>query len=128
MAENKLNKKILVIEDDLGLQRILREKLENLGLEVASAETGQAALNSVKNSIPDLILLDIMLPGGMNGFDVMEQLKKHETYKSVPVIVLTNLDTEQKTALDIGAIDYIVKPNTSIDEVVLKIKNHIQEK
>lgn len=128
MPENNSKKKILIVEDDMGLQKILREKLEQLGLAVTSADNGQGALNSVKESVPDLILLDIMLPGGMNGFDVMEQLKKHEIYKSIPVIVLTNLDTEQKTALDIGAIDYIVKPNTSIDDVVLKIKNHIQEK
>lgn len=128
MPENNSKKKILIVEDDMGLQKILREKLEQLGLAVTSADNGQGALNSVKESVPDLILLDIMLPGGMNGFDVMEQLKKHEVYKSIPVIVLTNLDTEQKTALDIGAIDYIVKPNTSIDDVVLKIKNHIQEK
>ncbi len=119
-------KNILIVEDDTALQKILTEKLTGVGIGVMTASTGQEALTKIKVDQPDLILLDIMLPGGMNGFDVLEQLKANETYKSIPVIVLTNLDTEQKTALDIGAIDYIVKPNISIDEVVLKIKNHLK--
>lgn len=122
------NKKVLIVEDDEALQKILSERLSEDGTKVKVAGTGQAALNDLKEEIPDLILLDIMLPGGMNGFDVLEQLKANELYKGIPVIVLTNLDTEQKTALDIGAIDYIVKPNISIDEVVLKIRNQLTSK
>ncbi len=66
-----------------------------------------------------------MLPGGMNGFDLLEQIKADSTSKSVPVIVLTNLSTEQKTAYDIGAVDYIVKVNMSLDDIILKIKNRL---
>ncbi len=119
-------KSVLIVEDDSALQKILTEKLTAVSVGVMTASTGQEALNKIKVDQPDLIVLDIMLTGGMNGFDVLEQLKANENYKSIPVIVLTNLDTEQKTALDIGAIDYIVKPNISIDEVVLKIKNHLK--
>ena len=118
-------KKVLIVEDDLGLQKILHQKIAGLDVNVIVAETGQQALNRTKSEIPNLIVLDIMLPGGMNGFDVLEQLKRDEALKAIPVIVLTNLDTEQKTALDIGADDYIVKANISLDEVVLKVKNHL---
>jgi DNA-binding response OmpR family regulator len=117
---------ILIVEDDLSLLNILREKLEEMGLKVTTAETGQQALNKIKDTPPNLILLDIMLPGGMNGFDVLEQVKANPILKEIPIIVLTNLDTEQKTALDIGAIDYIVKANISLDEIVLKVKNNLR--
>ncbi len=119
-------KTVLIAEDDNALVNILKTRLGALGITVVTAGTGQQALNMIKNKAPNLVLLDIMLPGGMNGFDVMEQMKANPTQKAIPVMILTNLDTEQKTALDIGAIDYIVKPNTSIDEVILKVKNHLQ--
>ncbi|HTK03835.1 MAG TPA: response regulator [Alphaproteobacteria bacterium] len=116
---------VLIAEDDNSLANILKTRLEKLGIEVVTAGTGQQALNIVKNKIPNLILLDIMLPGGLNGFDVLEQLKKDPIQKDIPVIVLTNLDTERKTAIEIGAVDYIVKPNISLDEVILKIQNNL---
>src|SRR5258706_3634742 len=119
-------KTVLVVEDDTSLQRILSEKISELGAKVVLAETAQDALNKINASPPNLILLDIMLPGGMNGFDVLEQIIRHPTLKTIYVSVLTNLDSEQKTALDIGAEDYIVKSNISLDEIVLKVKNQLQ--
>lgn len=124
--ENEKKKTVLVVEDDSALSNLLKDKLEGVGLAVVQAGTGQQALARVKEKHADLILLDIMLPGGINGFDVLEQLKANPILKEIPVIVLTNLDTEKKTALEIGAIDYIVKANISLDEVVLKIKNQLQ--
>lgn len=124
MAETS-QKTILIAEDDTSLVNILKNKLEESGISTVTAGTGQQALNIIKNKAPDLVLLDIMLPGGLNGFDVLEQMKGDPKSKNIPVIVLTNLDTEKKTAMDIGAVDYIIKPNTSIDEVVLRIKNNL---
>lgn len=118
-------KVVLIVEDDENLLRALSEKLKGLEYEVVQAKTGQQGMNRAKSLPPNLILLDIMLPGGMNGFDVLEYLKKNPDLKSVPVIVLTNLDTEQKTAMEIGAVDYIVKANISLEDLVLKIKNHL---
>lgn len=126
MKDAGANKKILIVEDDQNLRQILVERLGGMGFSVDEAENGQQALNKIKAVQPNLVLLDIMLPGGMNGFDVLEQIKANPALKDIPVIVLTNLDTEQKTALDIGAIDYIVKANISLDEVVLKINNNLQ--
>lgn len=127
MEPNKADKKsILIVEDDTALQGILKEKLESFNFKVSQATSGQQAVTKIKEERFDLILLDIMLPGGMNGFDFLEQIKANPVLKEIPVIVLTNLDTEKKTALDIGAADYIVKANISLDDVVLKIKSHLQ--
>lgn len=126
MEEPNKKKKVLIVEDDIGLQKILAEKVASLNVNVDTADTGQAALNKIKAGAPDLVLLDIMLPGGMNGFDVLEQMKGNPTLQNIKVIVLTNLDTEQKTALDIGAQDYVVKTNISLEEIILKVKNQLQ--
>lgn len=118
-----MKKKVLIVEDDNALAKIIQQKLDKNNVETVIASSGKSGLSSAKTDKPDLILLDIMLPGGMNGFDLLQQLKADEKLKSIPVIILTNLDTEKKTALDFGAIDYIIKPNMSLDEVILKIKN-----
>jgi CheY-like chemotaxis protein len=120
------NKKVLLVEDDVALQKILSEKISSLGASVSVSATGQDGLAKIKSELPNLILLDIMLPGGMNGFDVLESIKKDPTTKNIPVLVLTNLDTEQKTAMDIGAAGYFVKTNISLDEIVLKVKNLLE--
>lgn len=118
-------KYVLIVEDDESLQKILKDKMAASNIISVPARTAQDALNKVKEKRPDLIILDIMLPGGMNGFDALEQIKKNPVLKSIPVIVLTNLDTEKKTALEIGAVDYIVKTNISLDEVIEKVKSYL---
>lgn len=123
---NNQRKTVLVVDDDVTLQTILLDKLGSQGLAVSVVSTGTDALQQAKTLHPDLILLDIMLKGNMNGFDVLEELKRDQTLHSIPVIVLTNLEGEQKSALNIGAIDYIEKTNISIDDVVLKVKNVLQ--
>lgn len=115
-------KKILIIEDDLHVRSIYQESFARLGIEILLAITSQQGLALAKEQHPDLILLDIMLPFGQNGFDVLEQLKRDPGLKHIPVIVLTNLDSERKSAMDIGAVDYLVKANTSIDDVVSRVK------
>ena len=74
----------------------------------------------------DVILLDVMLPGGMNGFDVLEQLKKNSVSQTIPVFMLTNLDSEEKVAKTIGAKGYIVKANTSKNEIVKLVMDCLQ--
>ena len=121
-------KKILIIEDEPQLQQMYKQKLSDEGYQVLVTPSGADGLSLAKDKSPSVILLDIILPNThMNGFDVLEQLKANPIHKAIPVIVLTNLDTEQKTALDIGAVDYVVKTNISLDEVVLKIKNNLQQ-
>ncbi len=119
-------KKVLVIEDDLKTQRVYYQRLSDEGYGVVLAATGSEAISSVKGQKPDLIILDIMLPGGMNGFDVLEQLKKDEVMKKIPVVVLTNLDTEAKVAKQIGAEGYLVKANVSIEDVIVEINQYLK--
>lgn len=115
-------KKILIVEDDLEVQSLYKQKLDQSGYTVMQAYTGQDGLDSVKSGLPDLIILDIMLPGGINGFDVLEQLKRDQQTASIPVFVLTNLDAEEETAKSLGVIEYIVKTRTSLEDVTDKIR------
>lgn len=118
-------KTVLVIDDDPQMHEIYKEALETDTLQMMAAEDGAAGIEMAKKSKPDLILLDIMLASGLNGFDVLEQLKRDPAVKGIPVIVLTNLDSERKTALEIGAADYIVKANIALDELVSKIMGYL---
>lgn len=111
-------KKILFIEDDAAFLKIYQEALNVKGFSVIEAATGKEGLAKVASEKPDLIVVDIMLPGGISGFDVLEQLKANALTKDIPVIVLTNLDSEEKVAKTIGAVDYKVKSNTTLDEIV----------
>lgn len=119
--------RILIVEDDEATQKIYHEKLKTEGFEVLLASTGNEGLTlALKEPRPDLIMLDIMLRGEMNGFDVLEQLKKNPETKKIPVLILTNLGTEEGVAKEIGAADYIIKANTTLEEIVTKIKANLK--
>jgi len=123
---NDTKNSILIIEDDHSLQSIYSEKFIQEGFVVRQGFTGQQGLTLAHAEKPDIILLDVMLPEGMNGFDVMEQLKRDVVLSTVPVIVFTNLDSEMNVAKSMGAVDYVVKANTSIDDLVAKVKSHLK--
>lgn len=117
--------KILIIEDDASLVKAYQEMFKPRDVSLVTAATGQEGLTLVQSEKPDLVLLDIMLPGGMNGFDVLEQLERNPVTRQIPVIVLTNLDSEEKVAKTIGAKDYIVKANTTKDEIVKLVMDRL---
>ena len=118
--------RILLIEDDDATLKLYTEVLKKEGWSVSQYKTGNIIPVTIKNFKPDIILLDIMLPGKRNGFDILEDVKRDEDLKKIPVIVLTNLDSEKKVAIEIGAEDYIVKANTSIQEIVKKVKKFLR--
>lgn len=120
--------KILLIEDDNLLQNLYKGKLTDEGFEVVVTGDGKEGLGLVKSGNFDLILLDIMLPGGINGFDVLESLKKDELLRQIPIIVLTNLDSEEKIAREIGAVDYFVKARVLPGQIVDRIKEILKKK
>ena len=115
-------KSILIIEDDKDQSEILREKL-SLKYTVTIATSAIDALTHLQKEKPDIILLDVMLPGGMNGFDFIEKLKKDPQLTNIPILVLTNLDTEAETTRKIGVADYLIKANTSLDEIEKKVES-----
>jgi len=115
-------KKVLMIEDDQALKDVYKLALSDV-VEYNGAKDGKEGLEKIRSIKPDLIILDIMLPGGMNGFDILEEIKKDPAVMSIPVLVLTNLDTEEKVAREIGAVEYLVKANTPIEKVVDKVSS-----
>ncbi|MFH2048459.1 MAG: response regulator transcription factor [bacterium] len=105
------NKKILIIEDETDIVEFVTFNLIRDGFDVISANTGEDGLKKAQAEIPDLILLDIMLPG-LNGLDVCRALKNKEQTQHIPIVMLTarNEDVDIITGLEIGAIDYVTKP------------------
>lgn len=120
-------KKVLVIEDDPAIQAMYKGKFEADGYEVFTAGTGADGLEIAKKEDLGIIMLDIILPQ-MDGFMVLEGLKSDAKTKNIPVIMLTNLGTDEDKAKGqkMGAVDYIVKANLTPAEVSEKIKSHIK--
>jgi len=118
---------ILIVEDEPTLQKALSIALEREGYEVKSALEGEAGLKLAKESKPNLILLDLILPK-IDGFEILAELKKDESTKEIPVIILTNLESSQdiEKALVLGAKTYLVKANYDLKDVILKVKENIQ--
>lgn len=119
-------KKILLIEDDVFLVRVYGKFLEREGYEVVILETGTNAVSVAKSEKPDLIILDIIMPE-TDGFDALQMLKEDDLTKKIPVMVLTNLSTDEdkKKALDMGAEKYLVKANMSFKEVIAEVKKFV---
>lgn len=117
-----LNKKILIIEDDDFLRSLAVTKLQSSNFIVDSASNGQDGLTKIQSSIPDLLILDLMLPV-MSGFDVLRAVRNEPALKNLPVIVFSNMGEEKdiKTCLDLGITDYMIKSNFTLDELVEKI-------
>ncbi len=118
---------ILIIEDEPTLQKTLTDALGQEGYEVKNALDGEEGLKAARETKPDLILLDLILPK-MDGFEVLDELKKAEATKAIPVIVLTNLESTQdiEKALTLGATTYLVKANYDLKDVIEKVKETIK--
>lgn len=102
---------ILIVEDDENIQQLVGYNLAKAGFSVLYAENGEQALDSVKRDVPDLMVLDVMLPS-LNGFEVCKILRKDPLTKALPIIMLTAKGEENDVTagLDLGADDYITKP------------------
>jgi len=120
-------KKILFIEDESALQKSLGDLLREKGIEVISAVDGKTGLRLAKESLPDLILLDLILPR-MHGLEVLKELKEDKNTKDIPVIILTNLENinDIEKAIELGATTYLVKANYSLEEIAEKVKKALE--
>ncbi len=121
-------KTILAVDDDASTLRLISILLEDKGYKVNLAQSGEEALESLKNSLPDLILLDIIMPG-LNGFEVCSQLKKRNNTRSIPIVFLTAKDEidDIVKGFKLGGVDYIVKPFHE-EELLVRIRTHIEMK
>lgn len=101
---------------------VAKLELENYNVQLAT--DGEAGLELIRKAKPDVVLLDVVLPG-MDGFDVLKAIKKDTATKDIPVLLLTNLGqrTDVQRGLSLGAVDYLIKAHFMPSEVIDKIKN-----
>ncbi len=102
---------VLVVDDDPDVCDLVTYKLEQSGLDVRRASDGDAALREVAKKVPDLVLLDVMMPG-VSGLEVLERWRKDEATAAMPVIMLTAKAQENdvERGFELGADDYVIKP------------------
>lgn len=123
-----MSKSILIVEDELSMQRALKNKLEQAGYEINTAVDGQEALDGIRSLKPDLVLLDLIMPK-LDGISVLREVKKDDALRNIPVVILTNLSTGDKVAeaMQLGTFDFLVKANYSLDDVLKKVRERIGE-
>jgi DNA-binding response OmpR family regulator len=114
---------ILVIDDEKDIQQLIRYNLEKEGYQLLFADTGEKGFELARSKKPDLILLDLMLPG-IDGLEVCRMLRASRDTQGIPIIMLTakNSDTDQIVGLEMGAQDYVAKP-FSVKVLLARVKN-----
>ena len=124
-----MKSKLLIIEDEMSLANVLRIKFEQSNFEVYVAGEGGLGIELAKENIPDIILLDLILPKE-SGFDILKKIKKIDEIKDIPVIILTNSNraNEVDKGFELGAVDYLLKAHFNIENVVDRVKTYIDEK
>ncbi|MFM7407632.1 MAG: response regulator [Cuspidothrix sp.] len=120
------NSLILVVDDTYSNLLHISDLLRYSGFDVSIASDGESALKQVASKLPDLILLDLVMPG-IDGFEICKRLKSNPITSDIPVIFMTGMaDIDSKVkALELGAVDYIIKPFQS-EEVLARLKTHLQ--
>ena len=121
--------KIMLVEDDPFLSTLLKNRLEKEKFEVVVAHDGPQALALLRDNKPDIILLDLILPG-KSGFEVLEEVRSDPQLRdkvAVPVIIISNLGQESdiERGKELGAVDYFVKARISIDDLIKKVNGFI---
>ena len=119
--------KILIVEDDQMIASMYKTKFEADGFECLMAIDGPAGLEMIKKEKPNLVMLDVMLPQ-LDGFSILKEIKNDAKTKNIPVIMLTNLSTDEdkKKGEELGAVDYLVKASLTPAEISKKIKDYLK--
>ncbi len=125
MPEN--SKKVLIVEDDIHVSKVFQVQVEKAGFLSVVADDGEEALKIINAEKPDLVILDLMIPK-KDGFEVLEEVRKNPVFEKVPIVIISNLgqDTDKARALGLGATEYLVKIDYSIQEIINKIKNYLK--
>lgn len=121
-----MSKKILVVEDEPHISRLVKVVLEKKGFEVVQAFVGQEGLEKAKTEKPDLIILDVMMPN-MDGFEVAKRLSGNKETKGIPIIMLSSAAQfkDKMKGLDAGAADYLTKPFEN-EELIAKVNEYLK--
>lgn len=120
--------KILVVEDDKFLRELISQKLTKEGYDVKEAIDGEDGVVKVKEEKPDIILLDLILPG-MDGFEVLAKIKDDPEVENIPVVILSNLGQRDdvERGLKLGAVDFLIKAHFTPGEIIEKIEKVMKE-
>lgn len=123
---NKVPKKILLVVDEEIIINLLKRKLAKEGYGIFIARDGEEGLKLIRERMPDLVLLEILLPK-KGGFEVMEEMAKEENLKKIPIIVFSNTGSpeELNRAKKLGAKDWIIKTEFDIQKVIEKVVKQI---
>ena len=115
-------RKILIVEDDKFLRELMTRKLVNEGYETIEATNGEEGVRTAKSEKPDLVLLDLILPG-IDGFEALARIRKDQETANLPVIILSNLGQKEdiERGIKLGATDYLIKAHFSPGEITEKI-------
>lgn len=116
--------RVLVVEDDVILSSAYKMNFANANLDTVVVHDVASAMNEIEKQAPDVIILDLVLPG-QDGFFMLEQLKKNEKWKDIPVLVASNIGTEQNVARakELGAADFIIKSDISMNQLIEKVES-----
>lgn len=119
-----MGKKILLADDEQFITIAYRDGLQRAGYTVVVARDGDEALTLAKKEMPDIVLLDLIMPK-MNGFEALKELKSDPKLAKIPVVILSNLnqDTDEKETRQMGAVDFYVKSDLSLEDLVKNIRS-----
>jgi DNA-binding response OmpR family regulator len=119
-------KKIIIAEDEAFLSKVMASKLKKEGFEVIVCEDGEECLSAIRSQKPDLVLLDLLMPK-KDGFAVLEEVRSDKDIKETKFIITSNLGQESdvEKGKKLGALEYIVKANNSIHEIVAIVKKYL---
>ena len=122
-----MKKKVLIIEDEENLKFLLVQKFTEEGFDVEEAIDGEEGMKKLKENKPDLVLLDLLLPG-IDGFEVLSRLKRDSNLESIPVIIISNFSQEGEIerGLKLGAIDYLIKADLTLDKIVERVRKALK--
>ena len=122
MYHEDMSKSILVIEDDIQFYTLYGTELQTRGYKVSNVSDGSLAVQAIKDQMPDLVLLDLVLPG-RNGLDILREIRSQQDFENLKVVILTNYGGEENvsTALELGATDYVMKYKIVPSELADKI-------
>lgn len=127
MKKSTHKPKVLLVEDDPFLYKVLAQRLKEEGVDVTVAVDGEEAVDLTIKLMPSLVLLDLILPK-KSGFEVLAELRKRKEFAKLPVVVLSNLgqqeDIDQMEKM--GVREYLVKADYSLSEMVAKVKEHVE--
>ena len=123
-----MSKTILIVEDDTILRDLISQKLQKENnYEIVEAIDGEEGLKKAREKKPDIVLLDLILPG-MDGFGVLEQIKKDPKTAKIPVVILSNLGQKEEIekGMKLGATDFLIKAHFTLSEIIEKVKTLLE--